>query len=187
MEAHFKQDFSSLLRLTHWSMHRWWAKLDVQFVLLNIFKYISWKILERGSIMKICLIKTKEERSLWRSWHKTYNTKYCHSLCISSFLCMNFFLRSFSYLYPSHHLAVTFLKIFIYLASSGFQGFPGGPDCKESAWNGRDPGLIPGLRKSTGDGNGYPLQYSCLENSMDRGALRAIVHGVSKNQTRLSN
>ena len=59
MEAHFKQDFSGLLRLTHWSMNRWWAKPGVQLVLLNIFKYISWKILDRGSIMKICLIKTK--------------------------------------------------------------------------------------------------------------------------------
>ena len=95
---------------------------------------------------------------------------------------MSFFLRSFSYLCP-HHLAVTFFKIFIYLASSGFQGFPGGLDGKESAWNGRDPGLIPGLGKSDGEGNGYPLQYSCLENSMDRGAWRAIVHGVSKSQT----
>ena len=43
-----------------------------------------------------------------------------------------------------------------------------------------DPGLIPGLRRSLGEGNGSPLQDSCLENSMDRGAWQAIVHGVAR-------
>ena len=63
--------------------------------------------------------------------------------------------------------------------------FPCGSDGKESACNARDPGLIPGSGRSPGEGNGNPLQYSCLENSMDRGAWRAIVHGVTKSQTRL--
>ena len=48
-------------------------------------------------------------------------------------------------------------------------------------------GLIPGLGRSPGEGNGYPLQYSCLGNSMDRGAWRATVHGVEKSQTRMSD
>ena len=48
-------------------------------------------------------------------------------------------------------------------------------------------GLIPGLGKSPKEGNGNPLQYSCLENPMDRGAWRAIVHGVAKSRTQLSN
>ena len=48
------------------------------------------------------------------------------------------------------------------------QGFSGGSDGKESACNARDRGLFPGLGGSPGEGNGYPLQYSCLENSMDR-------------------
>ena len=47
-------------------------------------------------------------------------------------------------------------------------GFPGGSDGKESAWNARDPGSIPGLGRSRGEGNGKPLQDSCLENPMDR-------------------
>ena len=47
-------------------------------------------------------------------------------------------------------------------------------------------GLIPGLGRSPGEGNGNPLQYSCLENPMDRGAWWAIVHGVAKSQTQLS-
>ena len=78
--------------------------------------------------------------------------------------------------------------------------FPwGGSDGKESAYNAGDlgsiprlssiPGLgaIPGLGRSPGEGNGNPLQYSCLENSMDRGAWRATVHQLANSQTRLSN
>ena len=52
-----------------------------------------------------------------------------------------------------------------------------------SAGNVRDLGLIPGLGRSPGEGNGNPLQYSCLENPMDRGARKATVHGVTKSQT----
>ena len=52
-------------------------------------------------------------------------------------------------------------------------GFPGGSDGKHSACNAGNPGLIPGLGGSHGEGNSYPLQYFCLENSMDRGAQRA--------------
>ena len=56
-------------------------------------------------------------------------------------------------------------------------GSPGGSDGKESSCNARDLGLIPGSGRSPGEGNGYPLQYSYLETSMDRGALWATVHG----------
>ena len=65
--------------------------------------------------------------------------------------------------------------------------FLGSSDGKESACNGGDLSLIPGLGRSPGGGHGNPLQYSCLENSMDRGAWRAIVHGVAKSRTRLSD
>ena len=58
--------------------------------------------------------------------------------------------------------------------------FPGGSDGKESACNAGDLGLIPGLGRYPGHGNGNPLQYSCLESSMDRGALWAIVHGATE-------
>ena len=67
------------------------------------------------------------------------------------------------------------------------RGFPGGSVCKESACNGEDPSLIPGSERSLGEGNVYPLQYSCLMDSMDRGAWQAVVHGVAKSQTQLSN
>ena len=57
-------------------------------------------------------------------------------------------------------------------------------DGKESTCNAGDPGSIPGSGKSPGEGNGcYPLQYSCLENPMDREAWRAAVHSVAKSQT----
>ena len=64
--------------------------------------------------------------------------------------------------------------------STWFWGFPGGSDGKESACNVGDLGLIPELGRSPGEGNNNPFQYSCLENSMDRGAWQAIVHGVAK-------
>ena len=64
-------------------------------------------------------------------------------------------------------------------------GFPGGSDSKESVCNVGAPGSIPGLGRSPGEGNGNPLQYSCLENPMDRGAWWATVHGVAKSQTGL--
>ena len=68
-----------------------------------------------------------------------------------------------------------------------FQSFPGGSDVKASACNAGDLGSIPGLGRSPGEGNGNPLQYSCLENPMDRGAWWATVHGVAKSRTRLSD
>ena len=68
-----------------------------------------------------------------------------------------------------------------------YQAFPGGSDSKETACNARDLGSIPGLGRSPGEGNSKPLQYYCLENSMDRGAWWATVLGVPKSQTRLKD
>ena len=59
-------------------------------------------------------------------------------------------------------------------------GFPDGSDGKESACNAGDLGSIPGLGRSSGEGNGNSLQYSCLENSKDRGAWWATVLGITK-------
>ena len=65
--------------------------------------------------------------------------------------------------------------------------FPGGSDVKEFACNAGDLGSIPGLGRSPREGNGNPLQYSCLENPMDGGAWQATVHGVAKSRTQLSD
>ena len=63
---------------------------------------------------------------------------------------------------------------------SGGGAFPGGSVVKNLLANAGDMGLIPGLGRSPGEGNDYPLQYSCLGNPVDRGTRRATVHGVEK-------
>ena len=68
-----------------------------------------------------------------------------------------------------------------------FSGFPGGSALKNLPANAGDTGSIPGEGKSPGEGNVSPLQYSCLNNRMDRGDWQATVHGVTKSWTRLSN
>jgi len=75
------------------------------------------------------------------------------------------------------------IEVYFYLCTT----FPGSSDGKASAYNEGDPGSIPGSGRSPGEGNGNPLQCSCLENPMDGGAWLATVHGVAKSQTRLSN
>ena len=73
-------------------------------------------------------------------------------------------------------------KLLIHTNSDGShsKGFPGGSEGKESPCNVGDPGSTPGLKKSLGEGNGNPHQYSCLENHMDRRAWQATVHQVAK-------
>ena len=66
-------------------------------------------------------------------------------------------------------------------------GSAGGSDSKESACTAGALGSIPGSGRSPGEENGYPLQYSCLENSTDREAWHAAIHGVAKNQSQLSH
>ena len=66
------------------------------------------------------------------------------------------------------------------LSSLSRDPFPGASEVKASASNVGNPGLIPGSGRSPGEGNGNPLQYSCLENPMDRGAWQATVHEVQR-------
>ena len=76
------------------------------------------------------------------------------------------------------------------MAFSVWRGFPGGAVVKNLSANSgdtREVGLIPRSERSPGGVNGNPLQYACLENPLDRGAWRAIVHGVARGQTQLSN
>ena len=106
----------------------------------------------------------------------------------SSFQVLDSFMRNNSMtvsqtIHPHYEIRsspLTFLYVhFIFLS------FPGGSDGKESACSAGDLGSIPGLGRSPGEGHGNPLQYSCLENSMDRGAWRAAVCGVAKSRSRL--
>jgi len=73
------------------------------------------------------------------------------------------------------------------LCQPNYLFFECGSDGKEFACNARNPSLIPGSGRFPGEGNGNPLQYSCLENSIEREAWWAIVYGVAKIQTQLSN
>ena len=75
----------------------------------------------------------------------------------------------------------TFLPFTTFSCRKSFYS-PGGSDGKASAYN-ADPRSIPGSGRSPGEGNGKPLQYSCLENPTDRETCQAIVHGVAKSQT----
>ena len=77
--------------------------------------------------------------------------------------------------------------LYINCTSKIDMGFPGGSEVKASACNAGDLGSIPGSGRSPGEGNGNPLQYSCLGNPMDRGAWWATVNGVTKSRTRLSD
>ena len=99
------------------------------------------------------------------------------SLCPFLLVCLGFFLAD----------SVSFgSKLSVH--SFNFRGFPGGSVGKESACNAgdaRDSGSIPGWGRSPGGGHGNPLQYSCMENPMDRGAWQVTVHRVAKSQTLL--
>ena len=83
---------------------------------------------------------------------------------------------------------VSYISIKLFLnISKAVVGFPRWLSNKESACQPKDPGSTPGLGRSPGEGKDNPVQYSCLENPMDRGAQQAIVPGVAKSGTRLSN
>ena len=105
--------------------------------------------------------------------------------CLSHWVLL-WLLRLFTYLgcAGSSFLRVVFLQLQRALSS---WTSPVAQKAKASAYNSGDLGLIPGLGRFPGEGNGNPLQYSCLENPMDGGAWWATVHGVAKSQTRLSN
>ena len=78
---------------------------------------------------------------------------------------------------------IFFLQQCLDVSLNWLLGFPGGSDDEESTCNAGDQGLLPGSGRSPGGRHSNPLQYSCLENAMDRGAWWARVHGVAKSQT----
>ena len=97
---------------------------------------------------------------------------------------------TFSSLLSIKHLHVLYLCTMCeglqFWSQTKLDEVPGDSDGKESACNAGDLGSIPGWGRSPGEGKGNPLQYSCLEKPMDRGAWRATVHVAAKSQTRLS-
>ena len=79
------------------------------------------------------------------------------------------------------------VKYLAKFSTSVGMGFPGSSVVKNPPANAGDSGSVSGLGRSSGEGNGNPLQYPCLENPMDRGAWQATVHGVAKSRTPLSD
>ena len=107
----------------------------------------------------------------WGNWASTGQCEsWVDSAELHAWLHVPFFLLESSY--PT--------RIFFPPVYYKCGGFPCSSVGKESACNAGDPGSIPWLGRSPGEGNGNPLQYSCLENPMDRGTWRAIVHGVTR-------
>ena len=115
--------------------------------------------------------------------HRSHESLNCISLDFQALL--SFPVVSYLYFEPSFRffpvLAEHLLLRFLSQPKTG--GFPGGSDGKDSACNAGYLGSIPGLGRSPREGSGYPLQYSCLENSMDRGVWQAIVHKIAESDT----
>ena len=84
---------------------------------------------------------------------------------------------------PFIYSVPTFYQLGLQTPLANLQDFPGGSEGKASVYNAGDPGSIPGLGRSTREGNANPLQYYCRENPMDRGAWQFTVHEVAKSQT----
>ena len=111
----------------------------------------------------------------WTFWGSQVSTFFFHLAHI--FICITC-LHLRWWLFPEAEQ--TWFVLFCWNYTHSAASFPGGSESKESACNAGDWGSIPGLGRSPGEGTVYPLQYSCLENPMDRGAWWAIVHGVAE-------
>ena len=112
---------------------------------------------------------------------KEVNKILCYlSQCLTLYLTL---LHTWKMLFVQHAGHTDEVKSSLVSATSGM-GFPHGSASKESVCNARDPDSISGWGRG---GNGYTYQYSCLENPMDRGAWRAIVHRVTKSRTQLND
>ena len=106
--------------------------------------------------------------------------------------CSHFIILHVAVQFSQHHLLKSFIESIPFtIATKRIKylgiNLPKETNGKASAYNVGDLGSIPGLGRSPGEGNGNPLQYSCLENPMEGGPGRLLVHGVAKSQTRLSN
>ena len=120
---------------------------------------------------------------LYKCWLSGISYKWKYDNSVFPFISALFTASSSYFLILAHFVILVSFYGYLYQ----FKSFPGGSDGKASACNVGDLGSIPGLGRSPGEGNGNPLQYSCLENPMYGGAWWATVHGVTKTWTRLSD
>ena len=155
------------------------------------WQYVTWQVKAKSN---------KQTKNLWiyfesvygiiyllRIWYLEENTVSPSYLHIHGFnQRMENIWKKFFHEIPKNKTWICYSSSTIYIALTLYLGFPGGSDSKESACNAGDTCLIHGLGRFPGEENGHPLQYSCLENSMNRAWL-ATVQGVAKSWTQLSN
>ena len=115
-------------------------------------------------------------KKAFRLHHGVFSSSSCSAIRVVSPAYLRFLIFPQTILIP----ACDSCRLAFCLMCHAYKVVPRGSDGKESAYNAGDMGSIPGLGISPGEGNGYLLGYSCLENSTDRGAGRATVHGVAE-------
>ena len=153
----------------------------------HLASFLSIWLLSFGPLLESELHESRDCSVYWGTWWMRLNEEYLKRsqyqksetlsglwIFSETFLCVASVLTSLLCIYFSLRPGYKYLLC--------VRDFPGSSDGKESACIAEDPGLIPGSGRSPGEGNGYPLQYSGLENSMDREAWQA-----TKSQTLLSN
>ena len=148
------------------------------FLRISILTGMRWCL--TGVLTCISLITSDNEHHSCTCWPSTY---HLWKKCLFSFSA-HFLINLFIF---SHQFVWVLYIIWMLTLCQIILGFPAGSDSKESAFNAEDQALTPGSERSPGEGNGYPPQYSCLENPMDRGAWQTIVHGFTKSWTQLSD
>ena len=145
-------------------------------------KYWSFRFSSNPSNEYSGLISLKVDCFDFLAVQGTYRSLLQHHSSKASILwCSAFFKVQLSQPFMTTRKTIALTHTCTYILT------PGGSDSKESAFNVGDPGSIPGSGKSYGEGNGKLLQYSCLENSIDRGTRWATIHRVTKNWIWLSN
>ena len=141
----------------------------------------DWLVLCDCGFQAVCPLMEKDKRLMEASWWERLTDKETGSALVGGAMLSKSLIQ-FSVDGWGHVPSLLFTW-----GQTMVDDFPGGLDSKASVYNAGDPGSSPGLGRSPGEGNGNPLQYYCLENPMDRGAWEAIVYGVTKSWTRLSN
>ena len=142
---------------------------------LELFPAYDWSLCSSGAFLvrgRCSVILLNEEPSDLAHMHKETEVKLCHLVLPGHFWSWGTFRNLMAFVFEGEH--------------AFHWDFPSSADCKDSTCRAGDPGSVPESERSAGEGNGYPLQYSCLENPMGRGVLRAIVHGVTESRTQLS-
>ena len=166
---------------------RWTGKPGVHGVANGCTQLSDWSELREPGAMILVFWRLSFKPALWKKAFRLHHGIFSSSSCSAIRGVSPAYLRFLIFPQTISIPACDSSSLAFCLMCHAYKGVPGGSDGKESAYNAGDMGSIPGLGISPGEGNGYLLRYSCLENSTDRGARRATVHGVAKSWTWVSN